>query len=139
MIAGWWQTDPRLLPKVQTFGCALLDSCYLSPIDFQPSDVNEMYKTLLQVGFIDEDCLILSWANVLNSISANLHFKTKTIESYVCLANEREILKWWLSNLQENHFTVGNGSSMTAWDSMDRPDIMKEYATFAEKIIVRIA
>ena len=138
MISGFWQTDSRLLPKVQTFGCALLDSCYLSPVGFEPSDVNEMYKSLLQVGFIDEDCTIKDWQSVLNSISPHFSFKEKAPKEYVCYVNEREILKWFLSNINENHFTVGNGASMTEWDSMNRPDILSKYGSFVEKVIVRI-
>lgn len=138
MISGFWQTDPRLLPKVQKFGCALLDSIYITPVSFEPSDVNEMYKALLQVGFIDEDCKILDWISELNSISARFHFKTKAAIDYICKANERELLKWHLSNIDEDHFTVGNGASLTVWDSMNRPDIMAKYATFVEKVIVAV-
>jgi Protein of unknown function, DUF261 len=139
MIQGYWQTDARLLPAVRTFGCALLDGIWLSPVDYQPSDVNEMYKALLQVGFVDEQCTVLDWESVLNSISPHFHFKAKASQEYVCLVNEREILKWFLKNVNENHFTVGNGASMTAWDSMNRPDIMKAYAVFVDKVIVTIS
>ena len=49
MIQGFWQTDSRLHPKVQMYGCALLSSCYIAPQEFTPEDVNNMYAALLQV------------------------------------------------------------------------------------------
>ena len=76
---------------------------------------------------------------MLNSIAANMHFKAKTREGYICRVNEREIIKWYLSNVEEDHFTVGNGASKTQWDSMNRPDIMSAYATFVEKVIVTVS
>jgi len=136
MIQGFLQTDPRLLPVVQKYGCALLDCCYLSAVDFQPSDVNEMFMELRQVGEVDDECTINSWMNVLESVSVHLQFKTIAPIDYVCLASEREILKWYLSNVEEDHFTVGNGAGMTKWDSMNRPDIMRAYATFVSKVVV---
>ena len=139
MIQGFWQTDSRLHPKVQMYGCALLSSCYIAPQEFTPEDVNNMYAALLQVKFIDVDCKILDLKSVLNSIAANMHFKAKTLEGYICRVNEREIIKWYLSNVEEDHFTVGNGASKTQWDSMNRPDIMSAYATFVEKVIVTVS
>jgi hypothetical protein len=119
---------------------------YLSPKDFTPDDVNAMYKELVRVGFIEPDCTIYeeimpeqSWEAVLNSVAANMHFKSKASKSYVCMAKEREIIKWSLSNVGEKHFTVGNGGSKTEWDSMNRPDVMSLYATFVEKVIVTVA
>ena len=137
MISGFWQTDYALLRPVRSYGCALLSAMYLAPVDFTITDVNEMYKSLLSVKFVDEECTVRDWQSVLNSISPHFAFKTRTTQQYVCLACEREILKWWLSNVEEHHFTVGNGSSMTVWDSMNRPDIMSKYATFVEKVVVR--
>jgi Protein of unknown function, DUF261 len=139
MIQGWLQTDKRLDPEVQKYGCALLSACYIAPQDFQPQDVNDLYKALVGVGFETEDCTILDWDKVLWSISARMRFKAKMLEGYICRVNEREILKWYLSNVEENHFTVGNGSSKTEWDSMNRPDIMKAYATFVEKVVITIS
>jgi hypothetical protein len=146
MIQGFWQTDPRLHPKVQKYGCALLCSLYLSPDLYTPEMVNSMYQSLLGVGFIDEDCLIYdkadpnnSWEHVLWSIAPNMHFVEKAGAGRLCKSNEREIIKLYLSNVKENHFTVGDGESHTSWDSMNRPDIMRKYATFVEKVIVRVA
>jgi hypothetical protein len=139
VIDNFWQTDPLLHPKVQKFGCALLCSLYLSPDLYTINRVNSMYQSLLSVGFIDEDCTILDWERVLWSIAPNMHFVEKAEAGRLCKANEREIIKWYLSNVKENHFTVGDGESHTSWDSMNRPDIMRKYATFVEKVIVRVA
>ena len=139
MINDFLQTDLRLLPEVQKYGCALLSACYVAPQDFNPQDVNDLYKALVGVGFEADDCTILDWDKVLWSISPRLHFKAKTLEGYICRVNEKEILKWYLSNVEEDHFTVGNGASKTLWDSMNRPDIMKAYATFVEKVIITVA
>ena len=146
MIIGFLQTSPKLKAPIRQGGCALLCAIYLAPKAFSVEDVNAMYEELLQVGFIEEDCTIYeeiapeqSWEAVLNSIAPNMHFKSRASISYVCKANEREILKWYLSNVDEDHFTVGNGASKTLWDSMNRPDVMSQYATFTDKVIVRIA
>ena len=138
MIAGFWQTDYELKSPIRASGCALLSAMYIAPVSFSQGDVNEMYDALLGVGFIDKDCMILDWKSVLNSVSASMHFKFKCLEGYPCAAGEREIIKWWLSNVKENHFTVGDGKSRTQWDSMNRPDIMAKYATFVEKVIVTV-
>ena len=138
MIDGFLQTDPRLNEKVQKFGCALLSSMYVAPTKYEPEDVNSMYESLLSVGFIDEDCTILDWKSVLYSIDARLHFKCKALEGCFCGPSEREIIKWYLSNVKEDHFTVGDGRGHTVWDSMERPDIMAKYATFVEKVIVTV-
>jgi hypothetical protein len=145
MIANFFQTDPRLNPKIQQFGCALLDAHYIAPTLFTPEDVNSMYEELLGVGFINADCLILDWEKVLWSIGANMHFAKKAPKEYICAPGEREILKWYLWNVKENHFTVGDGSSNTAWDSMNRADVMNmrlpngaPNANFVEKVIVKI-
>lgn len=139
-MIDFWQTDPRLLPKINTFGCALLDSIYLSPVQFEPSDVNEMYNSLLQVGFIDEDCTIKDWESVLNSVSPHFSFKEKQPkQTYACGPHEKEIIKWYLSNVKEDHFTVGDGWGAVKWDSMNRSDIMKAYATFVEKVIITVS
>ena len=138
MIIGWWQTDPRLDPKVQKYGCAFLSACYVAPQEFQPEDVNEIFRNMKIVGFLNDNSRIEDWDKVLWSIAPSLRIKWKTSSwDYVCNPGEREIIKWYLSNVKENHFTVGNGHSVTAWDSMNRPDIMKKYATFVEKVIVK--
>jgi hypothetical protein len=138
LITGFWQTDPRLNPKIQASGCALLSSLYIAPVDFTVDMANDMYRELLRVGFIDEDCTILTWPSVLWSVSARMQFARRAPVDYICKVNEREIIKWYLSNVKEDHFTVGNGASKTEWDSMNRPDIMAKYATFVEKIIVTV-
>jgi len=138
MIQGFWQTDPRLILTEEHFGCALLSSCYIAPQDFTPEDVNNLYKALLGVAFVDEESKILDWDKVVWSISPVMRFKEKAGIGRVCAVNEREILKWHLSNINSDHFTVGNGASKTVWDSMNRPDIMAKYATFVEKVIIKI-
>jgi hypothetical protein len=139
VISGWWQTDPRLHPTIQKYGCAFLCSCYLSPQDFTPEEVNEIFRNMKLVNFLSDSCLIQSWDQVLWSISPVLRLKFKTSSrDYVCGPYEREIIKWWLVNVKENHFTVGDGCSRTEWDSMNRPDIMGSFASFVEKIIVKV-
>jgi hypothetical protein len=138
-MIGFWQTDKKLLPKIQTFGCALLDCMYLTNDNFTQDDVNNMYKALLNVNFIDEDCTILSWQNVLWSISPYFAFKKKVGKTYVCEVNERDIIKWYLGSINENHFTCGDGAGKTTWDSMNRPDVMAlPTTTFVERVIVRV-
>ena len=139
MIQGFWQTDYELLAPIRASGCALLSSIYLAARDFTQQDCNDMYNGLLGVKFIEQDCTIDDWDKVLNSIAPNMHFKAKSNQFYVCAVNEREIIKWYLSNVKEDHFTVGNGASKIAWDSMNRPDIMSKYATFVEKVVVTVA
>jgi hypothetical protein len=145
MISGFWQTDPRLLQKVQTFGCAFLDGLYLLPDDFTPQAVNEMYSGFVHGKLIDIDCTILSWAKFLGALISNqtilrypLQFSRIAGEDYVCEGDEREIIKWHLSNIDEDHFTVGDGKSKVLWDSMNRPDIMKKYASFVQKVVVKV-
>jgi len=140
MIKGWLQTDTRLDPVVQTFGCALLCSCYIAPDTlFQPSDVNSMFEALKGVGFVDAECTILDWDKVVWSVSPKMRLKFKALEGYTCQPNEREILKFYLSNVKEDHFVVGDGKTHIEWDSMNRPDVMKEYATFVEKVVITVA
>ena len=83
-----------------------------------------IYGSLLAAKMIAFDCTVLDWARMLLALSPNLVFKSVEPVTYVCAVNEREILKWHLQNVQEDHFTVGNGASKTDWDSMGLPDIM---------------
>jgi hypothetical protein len=137
-MIDFFQTDPGLDLTEQKTGCAFLCGCYIAPTRYTIQEVNCLYHELYQVHFVDADVTILDWASVLNSIDARLHFKMKTLEGYFCGPGEREIIKWYLSNVKENHFTVGDGKSHTMWDSMNRPDIMSQYATFVEKVIVSV-
>jgi hypothetical protein len=146
MIDGFFQTDPRLFLPEREFGCALMDALYISPDDYTPAMVNSMYEALLSVAFIDKECTVLHWDEVLWSIHPSMRFKQKTAQDYVCKNGEREILKWYLWNVKENHFTVGDGLGNTAWDSMNRPDVMSmilsngaKNANFVEKVIVKIS
>lgn len=145
-MLSFWQTDKALSPRINSFGCAALDSLYLMPQDYYPEQVNEIIERSIRNGLLDENCTILSWARWLGSLGDDraplpgypLQFSRKTSsQDYRCEPDEREIIKWYLSNVKENHFTVGDGIGNTLWDSMNRPDIMAKYATFVEKVIVR--
>lgn len=139
MIRNWWQTDSRLHPKIQQYGCAFLDTCYLAPQDLQPADVNEIFRNMKIVGFLNDNSKIEDWDHVLWSISPILRLKFKTSShDYVCGPYEREIIKLYLSNVKENHFVVGNGKGVVEWDSMNRPAILKAYSSFVEKVIVKV-
>jgi len=151
-MISFLQTDGALRKEIRASGCALLDCAKLAAQAFTQDEMNRLYDELLAVKFIDEECTLLSWDNVLNGLDARLHFKREIIlgmevaqvytpvsnpEQYTCV-NELEILKWWLTNVKEQHHTVGDGKGATAWDSMARPDIMAAYAKPMARIIVSV-
>ena len=133
----FWQTDPALIQEMKDGGCGILSAMELSPTVYQVADANTMYAALLQVNFIEPDCTILSWDNVLNSVGPRLHYR-KTVNDiiYVCAIGEAEIIKWWMRNVKEDHFTTGDGHGNCAWNSMNNPSIMSAYADFVERYIV---
>lgn len=140
------QTDPLLLPVVQTYGCAVLDSIYLLPDEYTQEQVNDIWTAAQGDGRINPANEISSWAVWLDSLwSVQLSARPlslariSTSRDYRCEDDEREIIKWYLSNVKEDHFTVGDGIGNTLWDSMNRPDIMSAYAAFVQKVIVKVA
>ena len=151
MIAGWFQTDPRLTLKEEEYACAVLDGIYLLPDDYTPQMVNTLVASLQQQGILDADITIQSWARFLGALPSQesvvrypLQFSRIAGASYQCDDDEREILKGSLSNIGGFHFVVGNGKPFTSvaenvlWDSMNRPDIIGKYWTFVEKVIVKV-
>lgn len=144
-MISFWQTDPRLHPDINLFGCAFLSAHYLLPDDLSPSDINARWDSFKLQKIIDDNDDITSWAGLLGGVwSAEtverfpLSFAHTAMLDYECGEGEKEIIKWYLSNVKENHFTVGDGKGATLWDSMNRPDIMKAYATFVSKVIVKV-
>ena len=151
MISGWWQTDPRLTFREQEYACAVLDGIYLLPDDYSPGMVNDLVASLQAQNILTADIEILSWARFLGALPSSetvlrfpLQFSRIAGASYQCDDDEREILKGRLSNIAEDHFVIGNGKPFTsvaenvAWDSMNRPDIMSQYWTFVEKVVVKV-
>jgi hypothetical protein len=151
MITGWWQTDPRLALNEREYSCAVLDSLYLMPDDYTPDDVNRIVLKAILGKLLDAECSILSWALWLGSLHSSetvepypLQFSRKAGADYRCGPDEKELLKGSLSNIGGFHFVVGNGkpfmdvSTNVVWDSMNRPDIMRAFWTFAEKVIVKV-
>ena len=147
----FWQTDPGLALNEREYSCAVLDSLYLMPDDYTPDQVNKIVLKAILNKMLDAECTILSWAMWLGSLESTetavkypLQFVRKAGADYNCEANEREILKGSLSNIGGFHFVVGNGlpfisvESNVAWDSMNRPDVMKAYWSFVEKVVVRV-
>jgi len=73
-----------------------------------------------------------------------LQFSRIAGADYQCAPDEKEILKGSLSNIGGFHFVVGNGQVFTdvasnvVWDSMNRPDIMRKFWAFVQKVIVKI-
>ena len=140
MISSFKQGDsPPLLPQISLDGCAFLSAIYLVVMDYNAEEVNEIYASCVRAGLIGADCTILDWARFLEGLSVSMKLKGVVTGPYVCASNEKEILKWWLSNVKESHFTVGDGSGNVAWDPEQRPDIMRAYASFQEAVIITVA
>ena len=149
-MISFWQTDPRLALNEREYSCAVLDSLYLMPDDYSPEDVNRIVLKAVLQKLLDAECSILSWARWLASLVSSetalkypLSFVRKAGASYACNVGEREILKGSLSNIGGFHFVVGDGKPFTGvenvlWDSCNRPDILKAYWTFVEKVVVRV-
>ena len=138
-MINFLQTDPRLNPKIQKAGCAILSSLWFKKSDLDPRAVNTIYDVLLAHNVIDEDCTILSWAIFLPKIDPLFSFVRKAGYDYVTDDDEREILKYYLSNVDEDHFVSGNGKSMILFDSMNRLDIIQKYGAFVEKVVFKVA
>ena len=146
----FWQTDPRLALSEREYSCAVLDCLYLMPDDYTPEQVNALVLRAILGKLLDAECTIQSWALWLGSLVSSetvvkypLQFSRLAGASYQCDDDEREILKGSLSNIGGFHFLVGDGKPFTGlenvvWDSMNRPDIMKAYWSFVEKIVVKV-
>ena len=150
-MISFWQTDPRLALSEREYSCAVLDSLYLMPDDYTPEQVNALVLRAILGKLLDAECTIQSWALWLGSLVSSetvvkypLQFSRLAGASYQCDDDEREILKGSLSNIGGFHFVVGNGKPFTsvaenvAWDSCNRPDVMKAYWQFVEKVIIKI-
>ena len=145
-MISFWQTDPRLALSEREYSCAVLDSLYLMPDDYTPDQVNALVLRSILNKLLDAECTIQSWALWLGSLASSetavkypLQFSRIAGADYVCDADERELIKWWIEGVRENHFTVGDGHSHVAWDSMNRPDIMALPTTkFVEKVVVKV-
>jgi hypothetical protein len=150
-VIKFWQTDPRLTIAEQHYACAVLDGIYLLPDEYTPDMVNELVASLITQKILDADCTINSWARFLACLPSSetvvkypLQFSRIAGASYQCEPDEKEILKGSLSNIGGFHFVVGDGRPFTSsaenvvWDSMNRPDIMKAYWSFVEKIVVKV-
>ena len=150
-MISFWQTDPRLALSEREYSCAVLDSLYLMPDDYTPDQVNALVLRSILGKLLDAECTIQSWALWLGSLVSSetavkypLQFSRIAGADYRCDDDEREILKGRLSNIAEDHFVIGNGKPFTsvaenvAWDSMNRPDIMSQYWTFVEKVVVKV-
>jgi hypothetical protein len=133
------QTDQRLNPKIQKYGCTMLSSLWFKDEDLSPHAVNTIYDVLLAHGMINENCKILSWALFLPKIDPTFTFVRKAGYDYVTEDDEREILKYHLSNINEDHFVAGNGKSMILFDPMNRLDIIQKYGSFVEKVIIKVS
>jgi hypothetical protein len=151
MISGWWQTDPLLTMTEEKYACAVLDGIYLLPDEYTPEMVNELVASLITQKILDPDCTIRSWSRFLACLPSSetvvkypLQFSRIAGASYQCEDDEKEILKGSLSNIGGFHFVVGDGRPFTsveqnvAWDSMNRPDIMKQFWKPVEKVIVKV-
>ena len=146
MIAGWFQTDPRLTLKEEEYACAVLDGIYLLPDEYTPEMVNDLVASLITQKILDADCTINSWARFLACLPSSetvvkypLQFSRIAGVDYVCEADEKEILKFWLDSIKENHFCVGDGKGVVVWDSMNRPDVMALPTTkLVSKVIVKV-
>jgi hypothetical protein len=139
MIDSFLQTDGRLVATVRKWGCALLSSLWHSSILWAPHQVNILFDYLLQHGLVDAECTILDWNKLLPAIDPHFSFERKEGYGYVTGEGEREVLKYHLSNINEDHFVAGNGKSMILWDSMNRLDIIEKYGSFKEKVIIRVS
>jgi|GEM_PF-4790882 hypothetical protein len=151
MITGWWQTDPRLTLKEEKYACAVLDGIYLMPDEYTPEMVNALVASLQTQKILNQNISVLSWARFLAALPSNetvdkfpLQFSRIAGADYQCAPDEKEILKGSLSNIGGFHFVVGNGQVFTdvasnvVWDSMNRPDIMRKFWAFVQKVIVKI-
>ena len=149
-MISFWQTDPRLALNEREYSCAVLDSLYLMPDDYTPDDVNRIVLKAVLSKLLDAECKILSWARWLASLVSSesvvrypLQFSRIAGADYRCEPDEKEILKGSLSNIGGFHFVVGDGRPFTGvenvvWDSCNRPDVLKAYWSFVEKVIVRV-
>jgi len=136
-VISFLETDPALVPMMGKYGCAVLSALRILRREYNQAEANMIYASLVAGKFIAFDCTVLDWKNMLLALSPNLLFKDVTDATYVCAVNEREILKWHLGNINEDHFTVGNGASKTDWDPMNRPDIMALTTThFIHKVVM---
>ena len=114
------QTDPTLLPPMRNWGCAFLSALRILRREYNQAEANMIYGSLLAAKMIAFDCTVLDWARMLLALSPNLVFKSVEPVTYVCAVNEREILKFRLQNIHEDHFCTGNGASKVDWDPMSR-------------------
>ena len=149
-MISFWQTDPRLALSEREYSCAVLDSLYLMPDDYTPDQVNALVLRSILGKLLDAECTIQSWALWLGSLVSSetvvkypLQFSRLAGASYQCDDDEREILKGSLSNIGGFHFVVGNGKPFTGvenvvWDSCNRPDILKAYWQFVEKVVIKV-
>src|SRR5208282_2875104 len=114
-MINFWQTDPRLTMKEEEYACAVLDGIYLLPDEYTPEMVNDLVASLQAQNILDADVTILSWARFLGALRSSetvelypLQFSRLAGADYTCEPDEREILKFWLDTVKENHFCVGD-------------------------------
>ena len=140
MISTFKQEDsPPLLPQISMDGCAFLSAIYLVVVDYNAEEVNEIYASCVHAGLIGADCTILDWVRFLEGLSVSLKFEEETTDqTRQCKPNERQLICWWLSNVKETHWTVGDGKGSVAWDPEQRPDIMRAFASFMKAVFVTV-
>lgn len=150
------QREPNLLPLIHEYGCYWLSCGYLaqatagSLLGATAVQCNEMYHKMIDLGYINENCLVLNPTGVFRTWGGNGYFLTSDYDkdlpwrfnpNYQPLPNQREILEWHNDDTGFTHFVVGNGDPMKSgkdrveWDSLGLSNTVKNGYIKGKRII----
>lgn len=120
-----YQTNLKLKPQIQKYGCYLMSLIYLAvkkgkTEDPTPERVNFFYETFLKFKWINENCLVLYPAKILGFFGIMTKQAMDSDDgirmepTYMPFENQLEILCYKMPSY--SHFVVGDGKGRIEWD-----------------------
>jgi hypothetical protein len=123
------QTDPRLLPEINKYGCYFMCICFfLNKFKkklWDTDKINEFYKTMVHLGYIEaddnfdsvdpDDATIMYPAKIFESEGLNVKYFGHSHKSRICNTDEFEILKFTRIT-GGSHFVCGDGMGHVTYD-----------------------
>ena len=122
------QTDPRLLPEINKYGCYFMSICFFlnkyKKVMWTTDKINDFYKLMVNIGNIEADddfttanpidAEIIKPDKIFQSGGLIVEYLGHCSKDYICDSDKFEILKFVGKN--GSHFVCGDGKGNVAYD-----------------------
>jgi hypothetical protein len=115
------QTDPRLRPEINEYGCYMMSILYLAEKNGGESPgaelINSLYDRFVRMGLMTASCKILNPEHIFAYMGLIVEYTDKhELPTRECGPDELEILKFTRPGY--SHFVAGDGAGGVEYDPM---------------------